>query len=245
MSTYIMSDIHGQLAAFNKMLTSINFNIQQDKLYTLGDYVDWGPESIKLVQQLMKMSEHENVTCLMGNHDKMMLDIVRDIPIEASINDIQKYVRADKLELWLINNGYNTLVSYMELNKQDRDAIRLWLEHLRYFIPDIEVNDRQFYVCHSSPYLKGMSFDDIIWKRMKKDRISNQFIQKFPNTTIISGHTITKYFDSYDGTNKCKIFSSDIIPYINIDCGAKCIGRNAYGRLGCLRIEDMAEFYVD
>lgn len=244
MSTYVMSDIHGQLKAFNEMLTQIKFNITSDQLYLLGDYVDWGPESIELLKQLIEMSKHDTVHCLMGNHDKMMLGIIRNIPIEASIKDIPNLAKQDKLELWLINHGYETLEQFMKLDKIGRDSIKLWLDKLRYFIPDLNVNGRKFYICHSSPLLKGMGFDDIIWKRMKKDRISHQFIQKFPDTTLVSGHTITKYFNAFDKNMKCKIFKADNIPYINIDCGAKGIGNDTVGQLGCLRLEDLAEFYV-
>ena len=43
MSTYVISDIHGQLYAFKKMLNKIDFKFDgTDELHILGDMVDWG-----------------------------------------------------------------------------------------------------------------------------------------------------------------------------------------------------------
>ena len=39
--TYVMSDIHGRIDLFEKMLNEINFS-KNDKLYVLGDCIDRG-----------------------------------------------------------------------------------------------------------------------------------------------------------------------------------------------------------
>ena len=54
MSTYVMSDIHGQYKSFVKMLNLIRFG-EDDKLYVIGDVIDRGPDGIKIIQHLMKM----------------------------------------------------------------------------------------------------------------------------------------------------------------------------------------------
>lgn len=245
MATYVISDIHGQLEAFRRMLTEIKFDIAKDELYLLGDYVDWGPNSIELIQQLIEMTKHENVVCLIGNHEVMMYNIIKNISMETTMSDIAHSNLSGKLELWFMNSGFDTLESYLSLKKTDRDAIRSWVGKLRYFIPDLKVNGNNFYLCHSKPMLKGMSYEDVVWLRMKADRISNQFIQRYPNTTVISGHTIVKNFKSFDSRGKCKIFKPSNIPYINIDCGAKCLGKRDYARLACLKLDDMTEYYVE
>jgi len=43
MSTYVISDIHGELDAFKEMLEKINFKYDgTDELHIIGDMVDWG-----------------------------------------------------------------------------------------------------------------------------------------------------------------------------------------------------------
>ena len=55
MSVYVMSDIHGQLNEFKEMLKKIKFNREEDTLYILGDYCDWGPDSIGVINYLRRL----------------------------------------------------------------------------------------------------------------------------------------------------------------------------------------------
>ena len=64
MSTYIMSDLHGNYKAYKKMLEKIELQAE-DKLYILGDILDRGPHPIKIILDLMK---RQNVEILAGNH---------------------------------------------------------------------------------------------------------------------------------------------------------------------------------
>lgn len=48
MSTYVMSDLHGNYKAYKMMLEKIEFQAE-DKLYILGDILDRGPNPIKII----------------------------------------------------------------------------------------------------------------------------------------------------------------------------------------------------
>ena len=50
--TYVMSDIHGEHDRFKAMLQEIQFS-DKDTLYILGDMIDYGPDSIAVVQDVM------------------------------------------------------------------------------------------------------------------------------------------------------------------------------------------------
>ena len=69
MSTYVLSDIHGEKDRFEAMLETIGFS-QEDTLYILGDVVDRGPDGISILRRIMNMP---NVYMLLGNHEDMML----------------------------------------------------------------------------------------------------------------------------------------------------------------------------
>ncbi len=64
MSTYVMSDLHGNYNAYIKMLEIIDFK-NSDMLYILGDILDRGPNPIKIIIDLMK---RPNVEVIAGNH---------------------------------------------------------------------------------------------------------------------------------------------------------------------------------
>lgn len=53
MSTYVMSDLHGNYNAYIKMLEIIDFK-NSDMLYILGDILDRGPNPIKIIIDLIK-----------------------------------------------------------------------------------------------------------------------------------------------------------------------------------------------
>ncbi len=69
----IISDIHGFIKEFKSLLQRIQFNIHEDTLYLLGDYVDKGKNSREVVQYVQSLSLYPNVEVIGGNHDNMFL----------------------------------------------------------------------------------------------------------------------------------------------------------------------------
>jgi len=69
MSTYVVSDLHGESHLFRDVLRQIHFS-NEDHLYILGDVIDRGPDGIALLQEIMVTP---NMTLLLGNHEYMML----------------------------------------------------------------------------------------------------------------------------------------------------------------------------
>ena len=54
MSTYAISDLHGQYDIFEKLLDVIDFS-ENDFLYVLGDAIDRGPDGIKILQKINQL----------------------------------------------------------------------------------------------------------------------------------------------------------------------------------------------
>ena len=52
---YALSDIHGDSAAFDAILTMIDLR-SEDQLYVIGDVIDRGPDGINLLQRFREMS---------------------------------------------------------------------------------------------------------------------------------------------------------------------------------------------
>ncbi len=102
---YLVGDLHGRADLLELMLELIDAHIggtgsADPQLVFLGDYVDHGPTSAAVLSRLQELTRDfpENVTCLMGNHDRMMLDFLSD-PV----------LRGPR---WLRNGGRATLESY-------------------------------------------------------------------------------------------------------------------------------------
>ncbi len=83
--TYIIGDLHGRADLLELMLELIDAHIggtaaADPKLVFVGDYIDLGPDSAVVLARMKELQESfpDNVTCLMGNHERMMLDFMAD-----------------------------------------------------------------------------------------------------------------------------------------------------------------------
>lgn len=102
---YIMGDVHGCLIQLDDMLARVKThsevnNITNSKLILLGDFVDRGPKSAQVLDRIyaLQTGQPDRVICLMGNHEKMILEFIDD-PAGKGIR-------------WLQFGGSETLESY-------------------------------------------------------------------------------------------------------------------------------------
>ena len=213
---YCMSDLHGELDFFQEMLEQIHFS-DTDHLYILGDVIDRGTGGVDILEQIM---DAPNITMLLGNHEQMCL---------SALGPHNKWGARD---LWLHNGGATT---YRELlyhrTPQQRNRILPFLSGLADHL-DLTVDGQKFHLVHGCP---GEDHETRIWGRVEPDSTS-----PYPDTVCIVGHTPTVFLT--DKTDEVySIWHGNGI--IDIDCG--CGHLNVMNRrLACLRLDDMAEFYV-
>ena len=70
MRALVISDIHSSLGAFEAVLADAG---EFDRVICLGDVVGYGPDPEECVSLLRELP---NLTCIMGNHDAAVLDII-------------------------------------------------------------------------------------------------------------------------------------------------------------------------
>ena len=108
---YVIGDIHGRADLLQELFDLIDADqqatgIDQPLAVFLGDYVDRGPDSRRVLQSLHGMARslagdpaaEGEMLCLMGNHERMMLDFLES-PVEAGPR-------------WLRGGGVMTLASF-------------------------------------------------------------------------------------------------------------------------------------
>ena len=112
--TIAIGDIHGHSRALAAILEDVKPQ-PQDTLVFLGDYIDRGPDSRGVVEQVIGLQERCHVVPLMGNHEEMLLN-ARET----------EYA----LRIWLDNGGDTAFQSYgitEDLGPDDDiDADALW-----------------------------------------------------------------------------------------------------------------------
>jgi serine/threonine protein phosphatase 1 len=95
--TIALGDVHGCLAALRAVLEAVDLR-PDDTLITLGDYVDRGPDSRGVLDELIRLRSRCRMIPLMGNHDEMFLEICDG--------------RTELFDQWLPFGGDATVASY-------------------------------------------------------------------------------------------------------------------------------------
>jgi len=229
---YVMSDIHGNAEKFNNLLEQISLT-EEDTLYILGDIVDRGPDPIGILRRVMKM---KNVKMLLGNHEHMMMRAYF-IPVNSGDKEFDKKEKERFYAHWYRNGCEVTIAGLDKLNGKEKNEIFEFVDSLPLNF-EIEVGGRRFLLVHGYPAelfgKKESRFADIktfaVWDRVKKDDVF------FEDKTVIFGHTST---DNYQEVTPPSIWYGNNM--IGIDCGG---GYGGDGRISCLRLDDMKEFYA-
>jgi len=74
MRRFVIGDIHGCSKALRTLIECIDPS-PEDELVFLGDYVDRGPDSRGVIDQVIELQSHCNVVPLRGNHEIMLMGV--------------------------------------------------------------------------------------------------------------------------------------------------------------------------
>lgn len=143
-----IGDIHGCYHTMCDLFKQIDYSSETDTLVFIGDYIDRGPYSAKVVETirlLQRQLGRDKVICLRGNHEKFAIDT-------GGFLD----------QLWAWNGGMYTIMSYDDNPDQLKSDIA-WFRSLPLYY---ETDDTFF--CHAGlthPHLADNSEDDLLWGR--------------------------------------------------------------------------------
>lgn len=231
---YVMSDLHGRYDKYTEMLNKLHFT-GDDELYILGDICDRGPQSAQIYLDIMG---RKNVHCVMGNHENMLLEYLPHI-LRFLFGKDAKLISAD-YELWSVNGGGTTFVSFIEVGEEKMLEIYNFIRLFPLYRV-IEVETKRYLLVHAgidnyndSKSLSEYLPEELLWSVIDYD--DTYYPIKFDK--IIVGHTPTFLLNK----NKSPAIYHGKGNVIAIDCGA--VFEKDGGRLGCLCLDTMQEFYV-
>lgn len=279
---YCISDIHGELESFEKMLDTISLQ-DGDKLYILGDVIDRGG-GLSVLLRVMELQKQGLAVFIKGNHENSFASFITNfdqnaVPLYENMIQRQELARKNKKQyktsskdvmgaiLNLITSVENTVNSfqfldaqnkalnsvfssvalssygqyrctkdYFAMQPQERFELLQFIRNAPLYI-DLEVSGKKYRLMHS-----GCSSDGVTQLDIRQDFYKNT--SPIEDTTIIFGHTTTRDIRAFT-ENK---YAEQRIWYdtehnndkIGIDCGAPFPN----GKLACLRLDDMVEFYI-
>ena len=231
---YVMSDIHGTYEKYLQMLEKIEFS-DEDILYILGDVCDRGPQPMEVLLDMMSRS---NVFPIMGNHDFMALYLLRKLNVTITEENAVNHLSTEDISnilSWIEEGGNTTIGGFQKLSVSQREAVLEYIEEMPFY-EIAEVGEKTFILVHAGlgnfrkdKKLSEYQPDELLLTRQSPD------VQYFDddNIYIITGHTPTYFISGKD-----EIYQN--CNNICIDCGACFNG----GRLACLCLDTMQEFYI-
>jgi serine/threonine protein phosphatase 1 len=155
--TYAIADLHGRFDLLEMALACI---VERDEppatLVTLGDYVDRGPDSRKIIERLMVGLGHDGwrLICLKGNHEDIMWQTCRRLP---------------DVDWWLTNGGGATLISYGQHLGDQADVTVVPAPHLDWVerLPLMYVDRHRVFVhagIDANCPLDEQDAENVLWK---------------------------------------------------------------------------------
>jgi serine/threonine protein phosphatase 1 len=218
---YAVGDIHGRFDLLQELYSEIRRDIraappERSVEIFIGDYVDRGPQSRNVVEWLVAAPRAtDERICLLGNHEDLLAAALADI---------------GEMDLWLMNGGVETLLSYLPLTRFQLERLSLREAHAA-FAAALPASHRAFieslprtvafgsYLFVHAGLRPGLSLEvqdpaDLIWMREPFLSCADDF-----GCIVVHGHTPAEAPEVRGNR-------------INIDTGA-VFG----GRLTCLVLE--------
>ncbi|MFH1215955.1 MAG: metallophosphoesterase family protein [Pseudomonadota bacterium] len=118
--TFVIGDIHGCYDALLELFYKISPDMHEDRIIFLGDYIDRGPDSKKVVSFVIRLMDQApgRVIPLLGNHEQIFL---------ASLT-------GENRDFFLRMGGDKTLLSYgITPPFSGQIASRIPVSHLHFF----------------------------------------------------------------------------------------------------------------
>lgn len=216
---YAVGDIHGRADLLARVLGAIAedltaFPCAAPVIVTLGDYIDRGPDSARVLSLLCE-PQGAPLVALRGNHEQMLLDFLDDPQV---VNEWRRFGGLETLfaygvDVRVVMQGAGMDEACADLKRRMPLA---HLDFLRATVFNFELGD--YYFCHAGVQpgvaLEMQSAQDLIW-------IRDGFLQSARphGKIIVHGHTPCEAPEVLGNR-------------INLDTGAY-----ASGLLTCLRLE--------
>lgn len=229
--TYIIGDVHGEYDDLVLLIKKIPTN---SEIIFVGDIVDRGKKSNKIIEII----KENNYKCVLGNHEKMMIDFS-----EYFIKEYPNIPFMGFVDAWIKNGGQQTLESYdliafdkydgkIICNKNDEGFNQYkedinWLQSLPLYIElDKKKDNKPIVISHAS-------IADV-WHLVEFD-MNIEVVEQYALWNRKPPKEDSHIFNIYGHTPVSTIDTSK--HYINVDTGC-CYKKEDYlGKLSAYCIE--------
>jgi serine/threonine protein phosphatase 1 len=174
--TFAVGDIHGMSSLLKELIDRISPDVE-DTIIFLGDYIDRGEDTKGVINLLLSLKEKTNCIFLMGNHEEMLLEYLRDY----------------RRNMFLYNGGMQTIYSYTG-KKQTKKLLSEFIpeEHMNFFnnLKLFHEDEKYIYVhagIEPGIVMENQNAEMLLWTRPIWDEPINMGDKK-----LIVGHSAHK-----------------------------------------------------
>jgi hypothetical protein len=217
--TYVIGDVHGQLQKLSKILRDAHLVDEhlawtggRATLWFVGDLVDRGPDSIGVIELVMRLQKEApqvggQVSCLLGNHELMMLAAYRfgrrSTGLSSSFISKWKQNGGNRKDLAALTREHLDWLAQLPAMTLASDHLLLHADapfYLRYGNTIEEVNAKVHALLKKS--------DDLAWEEFIEDfarrgafasnhsgaEFARRYLTTYGGRQLVHGHTPIKAF---------------------------------------------------
>ena len=137
---YVASNLYGRLDKYEKLVKKINLK-DNDILYILGNIVDFGEESIELVNEL---SAQYNVYSVLGEHDYKAYLLLSEFDRILREGGAPSVSFSKEMIAWAQDGGQATLEAFKSADADSKEAFLDYLSDLPVFEEVTLRNGKEF-----------------------------------------------------------------------------------------------------
>ncbi len=138
--TFVVSNLYGRLDKFEKLINKINLK-ESDTLYILGNIVDYGEQSIELVNDI---STRYNVYSVLGEHDYKAYLLLSEFDRILKEGGAPSMSFTKEMIAWSQNGGQATLEAFQKADADSKEGFLDYLSDLPVFEEATLKNGKEF-----------------------------------------------------------------------------------------------------
>ena len=211
---FVIGDLHGCFELLETLMKAVDFDTSKDRLFSVGDLIDRGPDSLRCLQLIEQPWFH----AVMGNHEAMMLEFFQRYRqtgyqepefedqeysgfIENDGEWVKQYYQADNQSMTAeFDHGLKLASTLPLLMVVGEGENRFNIVHAELLRPDYDNIDTELWLdADIDQWLKNQSIPDnnphaFYWGRsIMLDYVSKTTSVEPGLSTTFCGHTPDKY----------------------------------------------------
>lgn len=183
---FVVGDLHGCFSLLDRLLEHVHFDPVCDRLFSVGDLIDRGPDSLRCLEYLDMPWFH----AVKGNHESLLLEFFEPYLASGTMDDWDKLPQSD---VWL-NGGEWVADSYLPKERRMTETFDRLLQRLR-SLPLIWVvgeGAERFHVLHAELIRPGYRKQrQKVWLDADIDRwLAGEPVDRLTREALVWGRTL-------------------------------------------------------